>query len=136
MPAQGRADDAACELGRCWVAAFNSRHADGLIALAHAEIEFHPTILSGGRNVYHGHDGLARWLEDLAALNSQHTVKAGTIRCASPGDLVIAGEILLGEEAVSPFSMRMRLQDGKVISAHAYLSDEALLASLGHLDAD
>jgi hypothetical protein len=133
-PLQDHDNDAACELGNRWVKAFNRRDADGLIVLADTDIEFHPTVLSGGRNVYHGHDGLRRWLKDVATTNFQHRAQPTTIRCSAAGDVLITGKIMLGKDAVSPFSMRMRLKDGKVIEAYAFLSDEALLTSLGHLD--
>jgi len=132
LPDQG--EDAVCELGGRWVDAFNRRDGDALIGLAHAEIEFHPTLLAGARRSYSGHAGLRRWLADVVATNLQHSVEASVVRRSAAGDLVISGTIMVGEEGVSPFSMRFRLKDGKFIEAWAYLSDEALLSSLGRLD--
>ncbi|MGP0102503.1 MAG: nuclear transport factor 2 family protein [Solirubrobacteraceae bacterium] len=134
IPDQG--DDAVCELGRRWVEAFNRRDADALIGLADDEIEFHPTLLAGARRTYHGHAGLRLWLEDVAATSFEHRAEATVVRCSSSGELVISGNIVVGDEAVSPFSMRFRAKDGKFVEAWAYLSDEALLSSLGRLDAD
>lgn len=132
---EGR-EDAACEMGRRWIEAFNRRDADALIALAGAEIAFHPTPLAGARRTYRGHEGLRLWLADVAATGLRHTVEATVIRRSSSGELVVSGEILHDGEVVSPFSMRFRLRDARFVEAWAYLSDEALLNLLGRLDPD
>jgi hypothetical protein len=133
---QERREDAACEMGRRWVEAFNRRDADALIACADAEIALHPTLLAGARRTYRGHEGLRLWLADVAATGLRHTVEADVVRRSSSGELVISGRILHDGEVVSPFSMRFCLKDGKFVEAWAYLSDEALLTSLGRLDPD
>ena len=48
------------------VAAFNSGDIDGMLIPIHPEVEFQPlrAVLEG--NVYHGHEGFRRWLEDMA----------------------------------------------------------------------
>src|ERR1700677_4178351 len=91
---QERREDAACEMGRRWVEAFNRRDADALIACADAEIALHPTLLAGGRRTYRGHEGLRLWLADVAATGLRHTVEADVVRRSSSGELVISGRIL------------------------------------------
>jgi hypothetical protein len=132
----GVGEDPACEMGRRWVEGFNRRDAEALIALADAEIVFQPTLLAGARRTYHGHEGLRAWLANVAATGLRHTVEARVIRRTSSGELVISGEIFHDGEVVSPFSMSFCLRDGKFVEAWAYLSDEALLTSLGRLDPD
>ena len=54
------------DIGWRWVAAINRRDADGLVEMADDTIELHPTRLDGGGHVYHGHEGIRRWIADLS----------------------------------------------------------------------
>lgn len=123
-------------LARLWVESFNRRDADTLTSLAGADIEIRPTILAQGRNVYRGHDGLRVWIRDQCAATVQPKVRAAEIRLSESGDVLVFGEIIVDDEPVSPFAMRLRLEDAKVIELQAYLSDEEILTTLGLFDDD
>jgi hypothetical protein len=53
------------------IEAFNARDIEGIVALCHPEVEFHSTFAAVGGGVYHGHDGLRRWHQDLAEVFDQ-----------------------------------------------------------------
>lgn len=115
---------------REFVEAFNRRDADALVALAHPEIEFRPTMLVGSKRVYRGHDGLRHWAADLIAAETMHQVRVREIRPLGGGRFLLLSEVLLDGEVVSPSAMVAGLADGKIVEAHAYLSDEEMLAEL------
>jgi ketosteroid isomerase-like protein len=117
-------------IGREFVDAFNRRDADALVALAHPEIEFRPTMLVGSKRVYRGHDGLRRWAADLIAAQTEHQVRVREIRSLGDQRFLLLSEVLLDGEAVTPSAMVARLADGKIIEARAYLSDEEMLTEL------
>ena len=54
------------EQDRRFVAAFNARDVESLIACFAPSIEYHSAFAAVGGAVYHGHDGLRRWHRDLA----------------------------------------------------------------------
>ena len=118
-----------------WVDAFNRRDADALVALADPGIELSPTLLAGGRKVYVGHDGLRQWVRDLDAARAVHTVRVAEVRSCPSGGVVVVGHVLLGDDPMSSFTLRLRLSDGRVAEGHAYLSDDELLLELGLTDA-
>jgi hypothetical protein len=53
------------ELTRRFIAAFNARHVDGLIAYSDPSVELHSSFEVVGGGIYHGHDGIRRWHRDL-----------------------------------------------------------------------
>lgn len=117
-----------------WTSAFNRRDLDGLIALADPEIAYQPTILAHGQRVYHGHDGLRMWLSDIARADAHHTVTVTQTRFSTTGRLTVFGDIIDEDEVISPYAMLLRLSGRLVIEAHAYLSDEPMMQSLGLID--
>jgi hypothetical protein len=125
---------AARELVLGWTSAFNRRDADALVALADAEIAYYPTILARGPRVYRGHEGLRAWLADLARAKAHHTVAVADVRVSPGGQLLVFGQIVEDDEPISPFSMLMRARRRLVIEAHVYLSDEAMMQTLGRVD--
>jgi len=86
------------ELGRRFIEGFNRRDADALVALVHPELEFLPTVLVGQRAVYHGHDGLRRWVADLVASDAAHKVRVREVRELGPDRFVVLTEVLIGGE--------------------------------------
>ena len=122
------------ELAIAWLAAADRGDADALIACSHPQIAVHPTVLARGQRVYRGHDGQRAWLAHTAHAYARHTVDVEQVRLSPDGRLLIFGRLLVDEQAVGPFSMLMTVTDGAVIETHAYLSDEAMLQTLGHLD--
>ncbi len=119
------------ELARRFIDAFNRRDTDALIVLSHAQIEFLPTILVGQRAVYHGHDGLRRWVDDLKTSGAAHEVRVRKVRVLAPDRFAVLTEVLLDGELLSPSAMVAWLEDGLIIRAKAYLSDERTLIRVG-----
>jgi SnoaL-like domain len=121
------------ELARRFIDGFNRRDAEALVALSHPRIEFLPTILVGQRAVYHGHEGLRRWVEDLRASGAGHEVRVRTVRALPPDGFAVRSEVLLDGELLSPSAMVAKLEDGLIVRAKAYLSDEVTLIRVGVL---
>jgi len=120
------------EIGRRFVYAFNRRDADGLIALADPAIEFHPTILAGERRLYHGHDGLRRWVMELKESGGEHQVRVREVRILEADRFLVLSEVLLDGKVVTPSAMLARLAPaGGIVEIYAYLSDEQMLIRLG-----
>jgi len=124
-------------LAHRFIDAFNRRDVDGLLALADADIEFHPTTLVRGRRVYHGHDGLRRWMSELRSSGLEHRVRVLHVRVLDDASFLLVSEVLGGNNAATPSAMIARLTEhGKIAEARAYLSDEQLLIQLGLVPAD
>jgi hypothetical protein len=121
------------ELGRRFIDGFNRRDADALVALCHPRLEFIPTILVGQRAVYHGHDGLRRWVEDLRESGAAHQVRVRRVRVLAPDRFAVLTEVLLDGELLSPSAMVAGVEDGLIVHVKAYLSDEHTLVRVGVL---
>jgi ketosteroid isomerase-like protein len=133
----GPADDAATRaLVDRWVTAFNARDSEALVALTTGDIEFHPSVLVGTGRLYKGHDELRAWVGDVAATRFEHTAEPFAVRRTAAGDIVMSGEIIVGGEPASAFTMLFRLRDGKVCAAWSFLSDERTLLATGRIDPD
>jgi hypothetical protein len=126
------ASDVSFELiARRFVDAFNRRDADGMVALAHPEIAFHPTSLVGSQQRYDGHEGLRLWVEELEASGMGHRVRVREVRPLEDG-FALLSEVLLDGAHVSPSAMVARLnREHAIIEVRAFLSDAALLEHIG-----
>lgn len=119
-------------IGRAFTDAFNRRDADGLVALAHPAIEFCPTELVGSRRAYHGHDGLRQWVADLGESPIKHQVRVQDVRALDAKRFLLLSQVVLGDELISPSAMLAHIDErGAIVKAHAYLTDERMLAQLG-----
>lgn len=121
------------ELAERFVDAFNRRDADGLVALAHPQVEFVPTILVGQRAVYQGHDGMRRWVADLVASGAVHQVRVREVRQLANDRIALLTEVLIEGDVTSPSAMVAVLREGLIVHAKAYLSDERTLIRVGVL---
>src|SRR6185312_2487216 len=111
--------------------AFNDRDADALVALAHPRIVFRPTTLVGQRRTYHGHAGLRRWVAEIDATGADFQVQIREIRPLRPSGFLVLSKLRVGDELITNSAMIASVQQDKIIEAHAYLSDEQMLAHLG-----
>jgi hypothetical protein len=129
MPIQGGSMET---IGRLFVEAFNRRDAPGLVALSDPAIEFCPTELVGSRRAYHGHDGLRQWVADLRESPIQHQVRVREVRTLDEKRFLLLSEVVLGDgELISPSAMLAHIDErGAIVKAHAYLTDEQMLAQL------
>jgi hypothetical protein len=122
-------------VGLAFVDAFNRRDADALVATCDPAVEWHPTVLVGGRRVYRGHEGIRRWIVDLAASAVQHQSTVLSVRILGVGRFVVFADLDTGDGGTTPAAMVARLGDGGLIAeARGYLSDESLLEQLGALE--
>ncbi len=125
-------DGAAFEaLAREFVEAFNDRDADALVALAHPRIVFRPSSLVGSRETYIGHAGLRRWLDAFAAAGMEFQLQIREVRPLDADCFLVLSKVRYADELIADAAMIANVQDDTIISAHGYLSDEALLARLG-----
>jgi ketosteroid isomerase-like protein len=127
-------DRAAAALVAAWIEAFNNREPDALVELCDPEINHQPSVLAGRGSVYYGHDGIREWFADVAATGIGHTARVRRTRRSQSGDLLVFGDLLVGDDPVTPFSLWMRLREGKVIATRSFLSDEQLADALARLD--
>jgi hypothetical protein len=119
-------------IGRRFVDAFNRRDVDELVALADPDIEFHPTSIVGARRVYRGHDGLRRWATELGIAEIGHEVRVREVRQLDESRFLLLCEVLVDGELVTPSAMLARLTEaGRIVEAHAYLTDEETLTQVG-----
>lgn len=128
-------DDAAMEAtGRTFVDAHNRRDIEALCELTDPDIAFHPTSLAGGERVYHGHEGLRRWVSHLDESRIVHQAQIREVRALDDNRLMILTNVLVDGELVTQAAMLARLaDDGKIAEIHAYLSDEEMLRQVGLL---
>lgn len=119
-------------IGRRFVDAFNRRDIEGLVAMSHPAIEFHPTTLVGARRRYDGHEGLRRWFEDLGGSAIEYQVRVREARALEDDGFLVFSEVLLDDKLVSPSAMLARLaEDGTILEARAFLTDEEMLRQVG-----
>jgi len=123
--------DAFTALARGFIGAFNDRDADRLVALAHSRIVFRPTTLIGQRRTYHGHAGLRRWVAEIDSTGTDFQVQIREIRPLRPSGFVVLSKLRVGDELITDSAMIASVHQDKIIEAHAYLSDEQMLARLG-----
>ena len=131
-PALDRSSDqnAFTVLAVAFVAAFNDRDADALVALAHPRIVFRPTTLVGQRRTYHGHDGLRRWVAEIDANGADFQVHIREIRPLRPSGFLVLSKLRVGDELITDSAMIASVHHGEIIEAHGYLSDDQMLADL------
>jgi ketosteroid isomerase-like protein len=123
--------DVFAALAREFVEAFNDRDADALVALAHPRIVFRPTALAGHRRTYHGHAGLRRWVAELDAAGADFQARIREIRPLRPSGFLVLSKLRVGDELITDSAMIASVDQGKIVEAHGYLSDEGMLAHLG-----
>jgi SnoaL-like domain len=123
--------DAFTVLAVAFAEAFNDRDADALVALAHPRIVFRPTPLVGHHGAYHGHVGLRRWVAELDAIGADFQVGIREIRPLRPSGFLVLSKLRVGDELITDTAMIASVHEDKIIDAHGYLSDEAMLAHLG-----
>jgi hypothetical protein len=122
------------ELHRHLMQALNAPEAEALVALCHPSIEFHSTMGVGGA-VYHGHDGLRRWhqnIEDAWGDEFQREAEA----YFDLGEHTLAFSALRGRgrqsraEIAIPAAQVCRWRDGLCIYFKGYLEREDALKDL------
>jgi SnoaL-like domain len=117
------ADSVAQSLGRRFAEAFNRRDADGLVAVSHPEIEFHPTGAGGTGRSYHGHEGLRAWVEELNRGGLKHQVRILDVEEIDARRVVVSCELLSDGKTITRSTMIGVIADGALIEVHGHLTD-------------
>jgi ketosteroid isomerase-like protein len=116
--------------------AFARRDLDALVELAHPELEFLPVTanLTTGGVPYRGHDGLARYMEDVARVWPELRLFPDEFRDGgSDGCVLVLGRVVARGGGIildRPTGWVFRMRDGKIVRLRVYGShDEAVEAA-------
>jgi hypothetical protein len=124
--------DPSHRLVRQWAAGVNARDPETVVALSDPDIVLNPMQV-GVSGHYKGHDGVREWIGDLVASDLGHRVDFRGIRTLADGRVALFGEVFIGEQSISPYSLLVTLRDGRVAATRSYLSDEETLRQLNLL---
>jgi ketosteroid isomerase-like protein len=124
------------ELHRRLVEAFNAHVVEASIALSDPSIELHSVMTEPGGAVYHGHDGLRRYLEDL------EDAWRDEIRVEPEAFFDLGEHTLLfyvargrgrqsGAEVEMPYAQVVRWRNGLIVHFRAYAQRDNALQDLG-----
>lgn len=80
-----------------WLDAWNSGHADPIIAIADPEIEVHAVTLGIEGRHYRGHDGLRQWMRDIAQRFRART-QAESVSILDPTAVLVCGRLFIADE--------------------------------------
>ena len=127
----GRAE--AVRLAQSYVAAYNDRDLEAMLALQDENVVSYPVRIFGYRSLI-GHAGVRAWWEAMEASGQWYEVVVTDIRLLVPDRVAIVGEIRDQGELLSPWAVLVRIHNGLIIESRSYLSDKALLDELGLLE--
>jgi ketosteroid isomerase-like protein len=123
------------DLARRAFEAFGERDLAAVLELMHEEVEFLPATasLTTGGEPYRGHDGIARYLEDVGRVWKELRVYPSDYR--DLGDCVVAlGRIHArggGTIIDRPTGWVWRMRDGKIVWGRVYSTQEDALRAVG-----
>ena len=87
----------------------------------------------GAGRVYSGHQGVLRYLDDLADRRADQQSRVRRIQAVSDDEFVVYTEVIVGDHVVSPAAVILRLAGDKIIEATAYLTDQETLKTTGRV---
>ena len=122
------------ELHRRANLAIQALDADALVALSDPSIEVHSIFAAVGGAVYHGHDGVRRWLLDLDDAWSEFVIEPEAY--FDLGESTLAHIVLHGRGrqsgagVVMPYAQVMRWRDGSCVYFKAYVQRQDALNDL------
>lgn len=122
----------AVRLARGYVAAYNDRDLDAMLALQDENVVSYPSRLFG-HQPHTGHAGVRAWWARMVAAGRWYDVVVRDIRPLGTDRVAVLGEIRDEGQPVSPWAVVIRIRRGLIVESHSYLSDEDLLESLGVL---
>ncbi len=123
------------ELAHEVIDAIKTQDASRLVELTDPEVEWHSLVALDGSGGYRGHDGISRYIEDIA--------DALEFIYAEVDDTVSVGELVLlvghfhyrgkasGVDTKSPGGFVVRFRDGRVVYMRAFRDPEQALAVVG-----
>jgi ketosteroid isomerase-like protein len=124
------------ELTRRFIAAFNARHVDGLIAYCDPSVELHSSFEVVGGGIYHGHDGIRRWHRDLQDVWGEE-IRVESEAFFDLGEHLLSFYALQGRGQVSGVETAMpnasvaRWHDGLLVYFKAYTDRQQAMRDLG-----
>ena len=121
------------DLIRGFVAAFNRREAEAMIAFADPRIVAYPAKVSRTSRSYAGHQGLRHWVQDVVANDRGQRIAAREVRKLEAQRWAVLGELTIDAVPLSPFASLFAVAHGLITEAHEYLSEESLLRELDYL---
>jgi ketosteroid isomerase-like protein len=117
------------------IAAIKSQDASRLVELTHPDVEWHSLVVVAGSEGYRGHEGIRRYIEDIA--DALEFIYADVDDAISAGDLVLlVGHFhyrgkASGVETKSPGGFVVRFRDDRVVYMRAFRDPERALAAVG-----
>lgn len=96
-----------------------------------AEVRFHPLRLSGLSGSYRGHDGVCDWFARLR-IRHEHRIRVTEVQSVDEDLVSVVGSLCLGgDPEIAPFCGLHRVRDGRIVTAHHYLTDPDMIEYLG-----
>ena len=125
------------ELVRAFLEAFAKRDLDSMLALWHTDAEWRPALTPGGMegNTYIGHDGVRRWLAEVAEAWETLDVIDPTFQSVDDRVLVLARVRARGPasgvEIETELAQLWEIESGKARRATGFMSHAEALEALG-----
>lgn len=124
------------EIVRRAFAAFEQRDPEALIALCSPDIVFEPVTarLIAGGEPYRGHDGMRRYLDDVARVWQELRPAPDTFREGDGGIVVATGRVYawgIGRVIDSPAGWLWRIEEGRIAYGRIFGSATGALEAAG-----
>ena len=125
------------EVARRLFEAFAARDLAALVALAHADLEFLPVTanLTTGGVPYRGHDGLARYMDDVAGVWPELRLFPEEFRDGESDECVLVlGRVLARGGGIildRPTGWVFQMREGKIARLRVYGSHEEAVEAAG-----
>jgi ketosteroid isomerase-like protein len=114
---------------------FNQRDMTGLLDLLHSEVEWVPVLAVLEGHVYHGHDGVRRWMKDLGTDWESFELFYDEIRDLGDQVLVFghwrARGRTSGGESEQPGTWLYELERGKVMRLRTFTNPDEAREAVG-----
>ena len=118
------------EVVQRFLGAIVARDTDALLALADPEIELRPLRLTA-TPAYKGHDGLRRWLGDVAQRAPDVSFDVQEVRNVDADHAIARVLVRVGGQQTAAVTGIFTVTSGTVREVHGYFSDEDLLSAVG-----
>ena len=124
------------EIIRRAFAAFEARDLDGLLAVCSPEIVFEPVTarIAAGGVPYRGHEGMRRYLEDVARVWQELRPAPDRYEEAGGGVVVATGRVYawgVGRVIDAPAGWFWRVDDGQIVYGRIYETPAEALHAAG-----
>jgi ketosteroid isomerase-like protein len=124
-------EESAREISKAFLDAFNNRDADAWVAAFHADGSYRASVLTRTQACYRGSAELRKFIEEVIERGIQHRGRLSGLRMLDEDRFLLTTDVMIGGDVVTPAAMLVRAEDGKIVEATAYLSEDETLISLG-----